>query len=249
MPHRVAAIRACALACRFAFAVLLLVATGLHALNIGERYDFLCSDGQDVYNAELTAEDEKNYYVRLSPVMAQVPIEKQFVVSTASKSQAKAVKPQPAGPRFELALGAGADFSLGRLTVLARVAPAAAVTGTFWWRPNWGFFGRLAADEFRAAPAYLRALQANSGAWYQLPWTFARISALFGVGGGLAYLSAQTTAFSETAVVISALAVLRLQYAWNTRWIFFLEPAATYLYDRETLIVIPGLQAGAGYRW
>ncbi len=131
MPHRVAAIRACALACRFAFAVLLLVATGLHALNIGERYDFLCSDGQDVYNAELTAEDEKNYYVRLSPVMAQVPIEKQFVVSTASKSQAKAVKPQPAGPRFELALGAGADFSLGRLTVLARVAPAAAVPGLF----------------------------------------------------------------------------------------------------------------------
>lgn len=231
----------------FAVLAALSLASTSYALQKGERYDFFCSDGQDVYNAELTGEDAKNFYVKLSPLMAQVPIEKQYVLRAIPKPNVE--KPQETAATFELALNGGTEFALGKLGSFAKYAPIIAGTLTFWWRPGFGFFGRVSAEEFRASGAYLRVSGSHAGIWWRLPGTFGNFSALLGAGLGGAYLVGETIAFSETAVVFSVLSTLRLQYSINPRWFLFLEPAATYLYDRETLILLPGLTAGAAWRW
>lgn len=233
---------------RSVFAALLLVAPGLHALNVGDRYDFFCSDGQDVYNAELTREDTDHYYVRLSPVLDQVPIEKQFVVQTVPRS-IKPVQATEPTARFEISLGAGLDVAAGKLSAFAKTAPKAAASATFWWRQNWAFFARLSAEEFRASPAFLRSFGAHAGMWWRVPLTYYGFSLLTGAAPGGALLAAQTTGFSETAIAFSFLAAARVQYTYGSRWIFFLEPSATYIYDSETVILLPGIQAGAAFRW
>lgn len=230
-------------------AALLLFCSELAALTTGQRYDFLCTDGQDIFNAELTAEDEKNYFVRLSPVMQQVPIEKKFVAQIIPRSVKKdTASPKIAG-RFEVNFSAGADLAVARLANFSRVAPRISVAFGWWFKTPYGIFTRISAEEFRKSPAYLRAFSATAGAAYQLKLPWVAFSIVFELGAGGALLNAKSDTFSETTLVPAALLATRGNYAFNPRLRAFLEISANYIYDRDTLLLLPGAGLGVAYAW
>lgn len=226
----------------------LLAVTNLAALNIGERYDFICTDGQDIYNAELVVEDAERYFVRLSPVMSRVPIEKKYVIRTVPRTITVEKPTIPVRRRYEVSLAAGADASLGKLSGFARIAPVASASLVFWAWNRWGFFGRAEGEEFRSGSSYLRAFSAFAGIAGLLP-VYPKTNLSGGLGVGASYLIARSSTFSDSATVLSGVIWLRTAYDLYEKLSLFLEISARYYYDRDTAILAAGAQVGAIARW
>lgn len=222
-----------------------MLATSLGALNIGERYDFICTDGQDIYNAELVLEDAERYFVRLSPVMSRVPIEKKYVTRTVSRSVA--VVPTP---RRVLTVGAGGgvDFATSKLSSFAVYAPGFFVSAAYPFLSQLNAVVRADFTQFTKGSSYLRTINLYAGAEFAIPYTIARISLSVGFVGGVAYLKANSETFADSAWVPSALVWTRFFYQMAAQVDLFIAPGCRYIYDRETLLLLPGVSLGVNYR-
>ena len=228
-------------------------ASGVSALEIGARYDFFCDDGQDIINAELADEDEKRYYVKLSVTVNKVPIEKKDVIRTVLKSPRPKPAAEPAAVApvqkpIAVSLLPGLDLATGRLSDFASIAPAVTATGTYPWRDGFSFAARTDFLRFASGANALRVLAFSAGATYDLPWKFAGISFYAGAALGAAYIYAVTDVSSAHSLTPSAV-------VWGTAERPLYEKLTatamldvTYIFDRQTFVLMPGLKVGVSYR-
>jgi hypothetical protein len=217
----------------------------LFALEAGRRYDFICSDGQDIFNAELIGEDSEKYYLKLSASIAKVPLEKKYVTRTIDKTAAPEIQREKIAVNVNAL--AGLAIATGRLAGFSGVAPAASLSGDIRITPRWQFVLRGDFQQFTKDTAYLRMILFSAGIETLLPLEYKAFRFRAGVSGGGAYLSAVTDEARQTTVVPAAVFWTGTNLPVSATWQVLLRIQAAYVYDAHTFVITPGFFLGAAY--
>lgn len=227
----------------------LLSGTALTALEPGGRYDFICLDGQDIYNAELVSENAERYFVRLSPVLHSFPIDKSFVVRTVERSVPLKNPPPKVEHKSEISVSAGMDFSTGRLATFSKIAPALSIAGAYAVFSRFDAIARIDANQFVSSESSLRSAIFTAGARYRLPYVFWNIESAAGLAAGATLLIARSATLSETGAAFTLTAFGRLTRDISGHFGVMADMHLHYIYDRETVILLPGISLGGIYRF
>lgn len=233
----------------FCISGLLLAGTSLAALEKGGRYDFICRDGQDIYNAELVSENNERYFVRLSPVLNSFPIDKSFVVRTVERSLPEKAEKPSARQKFDVAAAAGADFSTGRLASFSGIAPAFSLSAAYNVYSRFDAITRVDANQFASNGSYLREIIITAGSRYRLPFSFWKIDSAVGLAAGATLLIARSSTFSENGAAFTLTVFGRLTRDFSSRFAALADLHLHYIYDRETVILLPGIALGAAFKF
>lgn len=226
------------------FAVLLVVPS-VHALETGGRYDFFCDHGQDIINAELIGEDDTSYYVRLSVSVNKVPIGKKNVLRTVLKAPPAST---PQKTRFMAGVLGGIGIATGRLADFTGVTPAATLYASYEIMPRLSLIFRTDFMRFASGEASLRSLAFLPGVAYEAPWRLWRLRFSGGLAAGSAWLYAVADRQSLSSFTPALLVFAAVSYDFSERFGVIFTADTTYLYDAQTMVMVPALKLGASYR-
>jgi hypothetical protein len=230
-------------------AVLIIFSLGsAYALETGGRYDFFCDHGQDIMNAELVGEDDTRYYVKLSVSVSRLAIEKKNVLHTSRKASspvaAQAGKPHP----FSVTLLGGLGFASGRLAEFSPVTPAITLYGAYRLKERWDLAVRGDFMRFANGDAALRPLFFSAGMGFNLPWQFSQIRFFSGVSVGVAWLYAVAEGLKENSLTPAVILWSAAERSFTERISVTIFTDLSYIYDKQTFVLIPAVRLGVSYR-
>lgn len=220
-----------------------LASSSVASLNVGQRYDFIASDGQDIINAKLVAEDESAYSVELTATVKNLKIEKKFVLRTLDRSE-KSMR----SAKWRLDFGIGGILAFGRLSEFSRFAPRVGAELEYSVRGAWRVFGRIDGFNFKNAASHL-SFATLSGGVGLVSSLSDRIFLVFSLGlSGVAAIG-QNTRESSQKLTTGTLGSAAVGYRLRENTDIFIRGQVIYVYDRLLLILMPSVEFGMGFRW
>ncbi|HRP68629.1 MAG TPA: hypothetical protein PLY93_03790 [Turneriella sp.] len=227
----------------------------LVALDKGKSYDFQQKNGQNVINAQLVAEDEKSYTIKLPYLAKPIQILKTNLVGEPMPSvqQAQSTFFQSLKPRFALYAGFGVAYpTLGGVAYIFQRGWDARV-GVDWLPFATTFWGIRALSFYTAYsfyPSMPRRIQLASA--YLGPKFLVRrwknIDAALTVSflAGTSYARLKGYTFTAEDASFSTLALVGFEKRWG-RTAVGLQLYVNYLFDESVTFVTTGLSISAHY--
>lgn len=233
---------------RYLIGAILLFASPVFALETGGRYDFFCDHGQDIFNAELAGEDAKYYYVKLSVSVSKLAIEKKTVLRTTLKAPPPAAAAPKTGRRIVFGVLGGLGLASGRLADFAALSPAATVFATYRQNERWSIVGRADFLRFASGNAALRFLSFSAGLRFDPAWQFPGFRIFSALSLGSALVSASSEDFSEQNFAPVVIFCVGAERNLTEKLSAVATVDASYIYDKQTFVLVPALRLGVSYR-
>lgn len=245
---------------RLLFTVLLTaMATAVFALEPGKHYDFYQSNGQNVLGAELIAETDTEYTVKLKYVPKPIIIHRNSLAKPVELSKIQPV-PKPVEPRYKLqpdfvffAHAGYAYLTFGQLNTIFRNGMQAQAGAD--WIPLTPRFWHLHAltlsagfATFSDAARRLQFVSLTTGPRLVL-YHFEKygIAAYASPLAGLAFTSLRGYTFSADYTVFTAIAAISLEKSFG-RLTAGVQLNLNYLFDSSVSFSSTGINASVAYR-
>ena len=228
---------------RRAFAICVLFTSALSALETGKRYDFICSNGEDILNAELITEDAERYYLRLTSSAPKVPLEKKYVTSIVPKIQ----NPPPVPVNLRINFLLGAALATGRLAGFSTAAPALSIGASMAGFGSTEWVARGDLQQFSKNGDYLRASLMTAGLQIPVLHIGEKLKVCAGVSAGIAHVFTSSAGEQSGGIVPAASIWSEMNRPMTGTWSLTLRVQALYIYDAQTFVLTPGFLAGAAY--
>lgn len=233
-----------------------LIAKG-EKLKVGERYDFIAKDGQHVYDAILVRETQTTYVVKVAGFGNETVTVEKSILSEPPK-QIQPGKPRPRrGPPEKMTVALYGDFRIaigdfsnytqffpGGGLRLTRTIPRLPVVAT---NALWAAFHYAPVVK---SPRRIDMVTGMVGPRWNFRWKKWKSAELF-VAAGPSLSFFKYVSFSYEAISFNVGAVAGGGFDWymGKNWFLSLQAMMHYVYDSQTLILLPAVSAGVGYAW
>ncbi len=199
-------------------------------------------------NAELVGEDETRYFVKLSASVNRLAIEKKNVLRTDLKARPPAAAEPVKARAFSVALIGGMGFATGRLAEFSSVTPAVTLYGAYRLKERWDIIARGDFMRFANGDASLRPVLFSAGMSFHLPWRFREIRFSSGLSAGAAWLYAVADGLKEQSLTPAAIIWFAAERSFTDRISATTFIDVSYIYDRQTFVLIPAIRLGVSYQ-
>ncbi len=228
----------------------------LHGLEPGKHYDFLQKNGQNVLGAELIAETDTEYVVRLKYVPKPIKLTKQNLSENPLLSK---IQPPPASPKLQLrgnfVLNTSVGFSyltMGQLSSIFRSGYEARI-GADWQLFDKPFYRLRAISllttfaRYQSAPRRIQLMSAYVGPKI-LVWRFETIDAALFASPliGLSYADLTGYTFTSSYATLAAVGLLSFEKRWK-HFAFAAQFYVNSLFDSSLNFESTGISLAAQY--
>jgi hypothetical protein len=230
--------------------------TGAYALEPGKHYDFLQKNGQNVLGAELIAETDTEYVVRLKYVPKPIKLTKQNLSENPLLSK---IHPPPAEPKLQLrtnfVLNTSVGFSyltMGQLSSIFRTGYEARI-GADWQLLDKPFYRLRAISvlttfaRYQSIPRRIQLMSAYTGPKI-LVWRFESIDAALFASPliGISYANLTGYTFASDYATLAAVGIVSFEKHWN-RFGFAAQVFVNSLFDSSLNFESTGISLAAQY--
>jgi hypothetical protein len=240
---------------------LLLVITPLWAkptgLKPGQRYDFLASDGQHVYDAEFVRETKTAYLVRARGFDGElISVEKNILTEPPRPVVTGTPRPKKKVPgRWMVALAGDVRLATGSFAGYSRLFPGFSL---FLNRnvPQMPYLGfgfvelMLQYSPIVKSPRRIDMFTLTFGPRWRLPFKNLKPVFLFIIlAPAVSLFSFQSFSYDAVSVNAGGIAMFGADYAVKKPWFLTVRLATHYVYDTQSLVLMHAFSLGFGYSW